>query len=73
MAEHFGRRAYGGITAIQGVVIAVPAAAGPLAAGWLYDTLGNYQLALWLTAGAFLVAALLVVATPEPQPRDVAG
>jgi MFS family permease len=66
MAEHFGRRAYGAITAIQGVVIAIPAAAGPLAAGWLYDTLGNYQLALWLTAGAFLIAALLVVATPEP-------
>src|SRR5205814_9618151 len=32
MADHFGRRAYGSITAVQGIVIAVPAALGPLAA-----------------------------------------
>jgi MFS family permease len=65
MAEHFGRRAYGTITAIQGVVMAVPAAFGPLAAGWLYDRLGNYQLAFWLTTASFAIAALLIVVTPR--------
>jgi len=45
MAGHYGRRAYGTITAVQGVVMAVPAALGPLAAGWLYDRLGDYHLA----------------------------
>lgn len=65
MAEHFGRRAYGLIIAVQGCVIAVPAAFGPLAAGWLYDRLGNYQLAFVLTAAAFVIAALLVLLTPH--------
>lgn len=67
MARHFGRRAYGTITAIQGVVMAVPAAFGPLAAGWLYDRLGNYQLAFWLTAASLGLSAVLVLLTPRPS------
>ncbi len=73
MARHYGRRAYGTITAVQGVIIAVPAALGPLAAGWLYDRLGDYQLAFWLTAGAFAVAALLILLTPLPRPEKLAA
>ncbi len=68
MAGHYGRRAYGTITALQGGIVALPAALGPLAAGWLYDTLGDYQLAFWLTAAAFAIAACLVLLTPRPQP-----
>ncbi len=64
MAQHFGRLAYGAITAVQGMPVAVAAAIGPVVAGWLYDLLGNYQLALWLTALAFLLAALGVAVTP---------
>ena len=67
MAQHFGRRAYGTITGVQGVIMAIPAAFGPLAAGWLYDRLGNYQLAFWLTTAAFALAALLVLMTPRPR------
>src|SRR5579884_1265683 len=69
MADHFGRRAYGTITAIQGSVMAVPAALGPLAAGWLYDRLGSYQLAFWLTTASFGLAALFVLLTPLPKGR----
>lgn len=72
MARHYGRRAYGTITAIQGVVMALPAAFGPLAAGWLYDQLGNYELAFWLTTGAFAAAALLILLTPTPSPEELA-
>lgn len=64
MAQHFGRLAYGAITAAQGMPVALAAAIGPLAAGWLFDLLGSYQLALWLTALTFLLAALCVVVTP---------
>jgi len=70
MAEHFGRRAYGAITAAQGIVVAVPAAFGPLAAGWLYDRLGNYQLAFWLTALGFAAAAATVYLTPRPAGKS---
>lgn len=66
MAEQFGRRAYGAITAVQGVPVAVAAGLGPLVAGSLYDHLGNYGFALLLCAGAFLFAAVAVALTPRP-------
>src|SRR5258707_2188322 len=67
MADHFGRRAYGSITAVQGIPVAVCAGLGPLAAGWLYDVLHHYELAFWLCAGAFLLAALGLVVTAPPR------
>jgi MFS family permease len=67
MADHFGRRAYGSITAVQGISVAVCAGLGPLAAGWLYDVLHHYELAFWLCAGAFLLAALGLVVTASPR------
>ncbi|HEU5349202.1 MAG TPA: MFS transporter [Ktedonobacterales bacterium] len=79
MAEQFGRRAYGVITAIQGVPVALAAALGPLFAGWLYDGLGDYNLALGLCAGTFVLAAVAVGLTRRPpivmiedvpQPRE---
>ena len=66
MAEQFGRRAYGVITAVQGVPVALAAGAGPLIAGWLYDQQRDYRLALGLCASAFALAALSVVLTPRP-------
>jgi MFS family permease len=73
MAEWFGRRAYGSITAIQGLVVALPAALGPLAAGWLYDRLGSYELAFALTSSAFVLAAVAVVSTPRRTVRSKLG
>ena len=73
MAWHYGRRAYGTITSVQGAIMAVPAAFGPLAAGWLYDRLGSYQLAFWLTAGAFGMASLLIFLTPRPAGKVDSG
>ncbi len=67
MAEQFGRRSYGAITSVQGAPVSVLAAAGPLAAGALYDRLGDYTAALVLTAAAFLAAALFLVFTPPPR------
>lgn len=66
MADQFGRRAYGAITAVQGVPVALAAGLGPLAAGWLYDVLGGYGLALGICAVAFLLGAVGVGLTPRP-------
>jgi MFS family permease len=66
MAEQFGRRAYGSVTAAQGVPAALCAGLGPLLAGRLYDALGTYQLAFALAAGGFLLASLGVALTPPP-------
>jgi MFS family permease len=67
MAEYFGRRAYGAITAAQGVPVSVLTGVGPLAAGTLYDRLGDYRLAFALTIAAFLVAALALALTPPAR------
>lgn len=71
MADHFGRRAYGAITAVQGIPVAVCAGLGPLAAGWLYDVLHHYEVAFWLCACAFLLAAIGIGLTPQPDVRRV--
>jgi MFS family permease len=67
MADYFGRRAYGAITAVQGLPIALASGLGPLAAGWLYDRLGDYFLAFWLTAVAYLLSGLIVLLSPRPR------
>jgi MFS family permease len=67
MADHVGRRAYGSITAVQGVPVALCAALGPVAAGWLYDMLHHYEVAFWLCVGVFLLAALCIALTPQPN------
>lgn len=71
MAEYFGRRAYGAITAIQGLPIALASGFGPLAAGWLYDRLGGYAVPFWLTAGAYFLSGLIVLLSPRPTARPV--
>ena len=70
MADHFGRRAYGAITAVQGIPLAVCAGLGPLAAGWLYDVLHHYEVAFWLCAGAFLLAAIGIAVAPRPEAQE---
>ena len=66
MADQFGRRSYGAITAVAGVPAAVAAAIGPIAAGAIYDRLGTYGPALALTSGVFVVSAVAVAVTPRP-------
>ena len=70
MADHFGRRAYGAITAVQGIPVAVCAGLGPLAAGWLYDGLHHYEVAFWMCAGAFLLAASGIALAPRPKAQQ---
>lgn len=73
MADQFGRRAYGAITATQGVPVAVLAAVGPLAAGALYDRFGNYSVALGLTVAAFVVATVALLLTPRAGPASTSA
>lgn len=63
MANHFGRRAFGAITAVQSMAMTFCAGVGTLAAGWLYDRLGNYELAFGLCAVAFGLAAFGLFST----------
>lgn len=65
MADHFGRRAYGAITAAAGIPIAVAGALGPIGAGVLYDRAGSYGPALALTSTAFVLSAAAIALTPR--------
>jgi MFS family permease len=66
MADQFGRRAYGAITATSNIPVAVAGSVGPIAAGAIYDRTGSYVPALALTGAAFLLSALAVALTPQP-------
>jgi MFS family permease len=66
MAQHFGRRAYGSITGVQGVATWLGAGLGPLVAGRLYDRTGGYALALWLAVAALALSSIAVAFTPLP-------
>lgn len=70
MADQFGRRSYGAITAAGGLPIAFLGASGPLLAGVLYDRLGGYELVLWSVVGAFTLSAAAVALTPRPPPEQ---
>ncbi len=73
MADQFGRRAYGAITAASGIPVAVAGSVGPIAAGAIYDRAGTYGPALALTAGTFLLSAVAVALTPRPTGRAAGG
>jgi MFS family permease len=47
--------------------VALCAGLGPLAAGWLYDWLHHYELAFWLCAAVFLLAAIGIALAPRPE------
>ena len=63
-AEHFGRQAYGAITAAQGIPAAIFAGGGAFLAGVLFDQLGGYGLAFGIVGACFVAAAIFVILTP---------
>ena len=69
-AEHFGRRAYATISAVQGLPALGAAALGPVAAGWLYDRSHSYQFAFAIVAALYLVSAGAMLVTPKPEHVD---
>jgi predicted MFS family arabinose efflux permease len=70
LSDHFGRRAYGLITALHGAPVALTSALGPLLAGLAFDRLHSYVLVLWACAGIFLAAAMVISLTPRAGPAS---
>jgi MFS family permease len=69
-AEHFGRRAFGAISAVQGYPGLGGAALGPVLAGWIYDHSGSYQVILAVVASLYLMSAAAMFLTPKPEPTN---
>ena len=72
-AEHFGRRSFASIGAVQGIPALVGAALGPLAAGWIYDRLGSYAPTLLVVAAFYMVSAAAMFLTPRPHSLAASG
>ena len=66
MADHFGRREFGAITATQNVGVTLCSALGPLLAGRLYDVAHDYRTALLVLAAVTALAAVSAIVTPRP-------
>jgi MFS family permease len=66
-AQHFGRRAFGAIAALQGYPALVAAALGPVLAGWTYDRSGGYGATFGVVVGLYLLGAAAMFATPRPR------
>jgi sugar phosphate permease len=77
-ADYFGRRAYGTVAGMSSLVVTVGIVAGPVAAGLLADSLGDYRLAFLgiavlscVGSGAVLLARIPAARTVGSTPQVV--
>jgi MFS family permease len=69
MADQWGRRAFGAISAVMGLASYGFSAAGPATVGWLYDRFGSYELAFSLAVACYALAVVAVLLTPSAPPE----
>ena len=62
LREYFGRSRFGSIFGFMMGISALGGMAGPLFAGWVYDTWASYQIA-WLTLAILVFASVIIIAT----------
>jgi MFS family permease len=72
VADYFGREQAGSLAGLLFALAGSMAAWGPLAAGFIYDRAGSYQLAWWLGAGFNALALLLLGFARPPAARSLA-
>ena len=62
LREYFGMSRFGSIFGFIMGISALGGIAGPLFAGWVYDTLASYQIA-WLTFAILVFASVIIIST----------
>ncbi|MBM4259064.1 MAG: MFS transporter [Deltaproteobacteria bacterium] len=68
VSHDFGTRAFGAIAGAVGTIaLSIGGAVGPVAAGAMYDSTGNYGIAFLSCLGLFLAGAMIAFVTVEPQ------
>jgi len=72
VADFFGREQAASLAGLLFALAGSMAAWGPLAAGFIYDRAGDYQLAWWLSAGFNALALVLLAFTRPPASRSLA-
>jgi MFS family permease len=72
VADYFGREQAASLAGLLFALAGSLAAWGPLAAGFIYDRAGDYQLAWWLSAGFNTVALILLAFARPPAAQALA-
>lgn len=67
LARCFGPRRFGAMVGYAGPVLVPFQMVGPLLAGWVFDTRGGYDLAIYLFAAALGLAAVALLSLRLPQ------
>ncbi len=65
LREYFGRGNYGFIFGIMIGLVTLGGIAGPLFAGWIYDTFASYRLA-WIAFAVLVFVSTIIIATTPP-------
>ena len=66
-AEYFGRMAFGKIMGVSNTIIIIGTIAGPLIAGYMYDTTGSYVLGFDILAAMSGAGSVFFVLAKPPQ------
>ena len=69
VADFFGRAHAGALVGLVFGLAGPAAALGPVAAGWIYDRLGSYAPACWISAALNLAALALLTFARAPRAR----
>ena len=69
-ARYFGRKAYGSIYGVSALMYMPAGVAGPVLAGWIYDTTGSYMLVFTLLAVALGISAVAILLATSPKPPE---
>ncbi len=64
--QYFGRKAFGTIMGLSGMVTMLGTVAGPIFAGYTWDITGDYKLAFMVFAAAMALAVGLILWTRQP-------
>jgi MFS family permease len=64
-ARYFGMKNYGFLYGIIYSMFSIGAAAGPAIVGHLFDSFGNYRIALWVIASCLIFGAAAVASLPQ--------
>jgi MFS family permease len=70
IAQYYGTREYGKINSTMSFLTSFAGTAGPVTAGALHDSFGNYQYLLWLVLSLGILAIFTML--PVNPPRKVA-
>ncbi|MFH1485180.1 MAG: MFS transporter [Chloroflexota bacterium] len=69
LGDYFGRKSFGTIRGMMGLVYPWGMIVGPVFAGGMYDRLQSYSEVLWVIAAVFVLAAISFALLKGPKPR----